>query len=167
MRFLKNTNIISFAFTIILLSCSNPTENNFSNAYYFNSFETESDLINWQGVTLQERRSDAAPNCGKYSLYVSGGCVVPHAYYTLPELEKDIRFVLKCWGKGLGGTASVRNPSNNKQITVYLGGNEWKQFESKDTLFCQKGDRISIELISGGLIISNMLVDGLELIGVK
>ena len=55
---------------------------------YFNSFEKESDLTGWLGY--YELRNDTPIAGGHQSLYISGGCVVPHAYYELGPFDEDL-----------------------------------------------------------------------------
>ena len=54
----------------------NPDSIDLSNRIYFNSFELPSDTIEWYGGVVLY--NEAPETGGSRSLYVSGGCLVPH-----------------------------------------------------------------------------------------
>ena len=76
------------------------TDHNLGTIYY-NSFENESDLAGWQVISSINLVYDTPPLGGKFSLRISGGCIIPHASYTLPAAEKDMRVTIQCYGKNL------------------------------------------------------------------
>jgi|GEM_PF-3660246 len=146
--------------------CLNETEDN--SIIYSNSFESIKDTIGWLGYL--ELYKEAAPGNGSYSAHVSGGCIWPHAWYILSPFNEDGYFILRCWAKdlGVGGIAGIM-PGNDhfKQVRISVHGNEWKYYESSDTLFCPAGESITLFLGAGGIIASAMLVDKLEIVKIN
>jgi hypothetical protein len=99
---------------VISLSCTDDSSEYIkiinSNILYRNSFESTVDTIGWITNSSFELRNDA-PKEGDYtSLFVSGGCMVPHAYIDLILSKKDNYIRLNCWGKKLinGGTVYLQ-----------------------------------------------------------
>ncbi len=134
---------------------------------YFNSFESPNDTVGWQGYGSRKFYSDAPPDGGKQSLYVSGACIVPHAWITLGPFDKDEYFILSCYGKNLqiGGGASIQIEGNySKGAYVYIDKKEWTFYQSADTLFCPAGKKIMLSMGAGGIVASAILVDKLEVI---
>mgnify|MGYP001085805974 CR=1 FL=1 len=134
--------------------------------FYFNSFESASDTIGWYGVFTGNFVKDAPRTGGKNSLKISGGCVIPHAYYTFDPLEEDGSFILKCWGKNLsnGGSLTMQTQEGSGGIHISVSKSSWKEYTSEDTLHAAAGSNIRLELYSGGFLSSSMLVDEIEII---
>lgn len=166
---MKNTYFLVFVVIFISLtvsSCSNSLESDEPDIFYFNSFENTSDLSKWLGFGTQEIRNDSPSGCGQYSVYISGGCDIPHAYIEFPELSQSCSLIVKCFGKNLlrGGSVTLRNRSKeNSQIRISISDSSWRGYESWDTLICEKNDKLSLELSSGGFVHSAMLVDAVEI----
>jgi hypothetical protein len=137
---------------------------------YFNSFELSTDTVGWRGYAGIQIVRDAPSPGGLLSARVSGGCIVPHAYADIPGPHEDSYLVLGCWGKNLshGGGLSLsltRTPQNS--IRVSITDTVWTAYASGDTLFCPAGDSLHIEMMSGGILASAMLVDLLEIRSVR
>lgn len=134
-------------------------------SFYFTSFESSSDTAGWYGISSENRVEDAPSVGGRYSVEISGGCVIPHAYYSFLPLTEDCNFVLKCWGKNLsnGGSVSLITENYSGAIHISVSESSWTSYQSEDTLHCLSGDTLRLQLISGGLISSTMLVDQIEL----
>jgi hypothetical protein len=133
---------------------------------YFNSFELSTDTAGWRGYGEIQIVHDAPPRGGSLSARVSGGCIIPHACADIPGPQTDSYLVLGCWGKNLalGGGVSLaltRNPG--KSIRVSIADTAWISYSSNDTLFCPAGESLHIEMSSGGIVASAMLVDLLEI----
>ena len=75
--------IVGFVFLFSFFSCENSDQEPFIplDSFYFNSFEKNSDTTGWYGIGSEHIVEDAPDVGGKHSLEVSGGCVIPHAYY--------------------------------------------------------------------------------------
>lgn len=157
-------------FIIILLaasSCEKESQSDFlANTIYFNSFESESDIAGWEGVDINSIVEEAPSTGGSKSLMVSGGCVIPHAYYTIEPMVEDCDVVLRCWGKNLsnGSGISLGNEDWSESVTISVSEETWNYYISEDTLHCSKGEKLNLQLISGGFIPSSMLVDMIEIV---
>lgn len=133
---------------------------------YFNSFEFPWDTLGWQGYG-KSIFYDAPINGGKRSMYVSGGCLVPHAWVDFPNKSPFSDFILKCWGKNLsnGGTVTLRSKNDiYKSIYISISDSSWKQYKSDNVLHLSPNDIFRLEFISGGIVSSAMLVDLIEVV---
>jgi hypothetical protein len=170
--FIKITRYIITVFLLLFIltchsGCSNSAEPVESNIYFSTSFEKETDLANYTGYGAFERREDAPPGSGKYSLFVSGGCVAPHCLYEFPPLESPGKFIIQLQGKALlntGGVILSENSGSPNAISVFVDRTEWVQYESRDTLVCEAGARVVLEFMSGGFVPGAMLVDDINII---
>ena len=134
---------------------------------YLNSFESRTDTTGWEGYGAFDFRNDAAPNGGSQSLFVTGGCPVPHAYFDLGKVNRDCFLKIRCWGKDLdiGGSVSLQySDAPSPQISLIIDDSQWMYYESEGTLFCPAGQAVRICLNSGGFAPSSMLVDLLEVV---
>jgi hypothetical protein len=140
-----------------------------ADSYYFNSFETTADTSGWSGIGAQNMIEDAPKVGGNYSVEISGGCVIPHAYYRFAPLAEDKALVLKCWAKNLskGGSISLNLEDQQGHVYITVSESEWTAYESEDTLFCTAGSTLILELNSGGIISSAMRVDQIEISDVE
>ena len=134
-------------------------------SFYFNSFESSSDTAGWYGISVGDIVEEAPTVGGKYSLEVSGGCVIPHAYYRFIPITEDCSLVLKCWGKNLsnGGSISLYTENQSGSIHISVSESVWTNYISEDTLHCMPGNTLMLELNSGGIISSAMLIDQIEI----
>ncbi|MGD0339646.1 MAG: hypothetical protein ABSB78_12755 [Bacteroidota bacterium] len=117
-----------------------------------------------------EFRDDVPPSGGNRSVFISGGCIVPHAYFTLISPASESYLSLRCRGKNLssGGEIQLRRISDwKKNVWISINDTVWAPYQSADTLFCPALDTLSLELTSGGLKPSAMLVDLIEVLRVK
>ncbi len=132
---------------------------------YFTSFEKDADTSGWQGYEYGFR-NEAPPKGGNRSLFVSGGCIVPHGLLNLKPLDHDSRLIIQCWGKnlGIGGGVSLGvDDGFRKKIHISVQNQEWTAYESSDTLFCPAGSKLSLSVGAGGIVSSAMLVDLIEI----
>ncbi|MFQ6113664.1 MAG: hypothetical protein ACE5NG_06185 [bacterium] len=138
---------------------------------YFNSFESKNDTVAWRGYGHIEFRNDTPEEGGKRSLYVSGGCIVPHASFVLPSHPEDGYYHLQCWGKNLasggGVSLTIYGHEDTHQISLQVHESEWTFIEAESTLFCPGNYRMKLTLNSGGIVASAMLVDLIQIIRVK
>ena len=138
--------------------------------YYFNSFESAADTAELDnGYAWVELMPDAPPEGGKKSLFISGGCIAPHASIKLNPLAEDGHFILRCWGKTaeIGGSVVMSVADDYPhQIGVFVQDSTWIAYETPDTLYCPAGGQLLISLSSGGFAQSSMLVDLLEVVKV-
>jgi hypothetical protein len=136
---------------------------------YSNSFESLQDTVGWRGS--MQFRNDAAPDCGNQSLFISGGCVWPHAWIELGPYDNNGYYIIRCWGKDLqiGGSISIEVDGDfpRDQIGIAVNDKEWTHYESDRTLYCPAGRRIVLSMGAGGIVPSAMLVDKLEIVNVQ
>ena len=155
--------IITLIFTLIVIGCKNSSEPGlFDNSFiYQNSFESTSDTLGWSGYGIIVFSNDPSPGGGKQSLYVSGGCFVPHAEFKIQPQSENGCFVLQGWGKNLdkGGFVELYIADSVKSISFDVSDKEWKFYQSADTLYCPANLQFKLSMISGGLVSSSMLVD--------
>ena len=109
---------------------------------------------------------DPAPNGGQKSLQISGGCMQPTAWVIFSELESTRTFKLSCWGKvieeGQIGTLTLYvmdGEEYGSSISIQVEGDEWKQYESDNSLVCPSGKYLRLEIMIGGIIPGTMLLD--------
>jgi hypothetical protein len=136
---------------------------------YSNSFELPQDTAGWRGH--MDFRDDAAPECGNQSLFISGGCVWPHAWIELGPYDNNGFYILRCWGKDLqiGGSISIEVEGDypRDRISILINNKEWTHYESDQTLDCPAGRRIVLSMGAGGIVPSAMLIDKVEIVNVQ
>lgn len=137
---------------------------------YFNSFETISDLDNWRGNSIPSQAADAPDGGGEKSALISGGCVMPHAFLTLPPTGRDSRVTVRCYGKnpgygklpGNGGSVALRvGDAGSDAVFIWVGEDEWTVYHSERPLLWPADSSLTIYLASGGFVSSSMLIDEL------
>jgi hypothetical protein len=134
---------------------------------YFNSFESLADTVGWSGYGVRTFSSEAPPGGGNQSLNVSGGCIWPHAFFTLGPSPEDHNVTLRCWGKKLlgGGTVSLRVVgSQTKEIRIPVIDSVWTQYHASQSLFCPADQQLEISMGAGGIVAGAMLVDMVEIV---
>jgi hypothetical protein len=150
-------------FSLMLFSCEK--ESDPGQQIYFNSFESQSDVTGWIGNAFNF--SDDVPSQGgKKSLSVSGGCVLPHAQYSVPPQNTDCYLFLKFWGKNLSNGGSVHlyvNKSGYKEFSFEVSGKGWTLYEGRDSLFCPANTSLTLEAMAGGITGSAILIDMVEI----
>jgi hypothetical protein len=137
---------------------------------YSNGFESAADTAGWIGYGSMQLRSDVPPGGGKYSLFVSGGCIIPHAALKIGRVDRDSRFILRFWGKKLiggGGVAIGFNQSPIGGIGVSVNDSTWIHYESQDIFYCPADSTLWIDIIAGGFIAGAILVDNIQVVKVK
>lgn len=142
-----------------------------SERIYSNSFEAPIDTVGWNGWIEFQR--DAPPMGGQQSVYISGGCIYPHAYINLPAVKYDCSLIFQCWGKNLeiGGLVELRlNPEISRcpppSVSISVNDTLWKFYQS-DTLHCPANIPLQLSMSAGGIVPSAILVDLIEIIIVK
>lgn len=149
--------------SLVLFSCEK--ERDIGEQIYFNSFESQSDIEGWIGNAI-DFSNDVPAHGGKKSLSVSGGCVIPHAKYTVPPQNTDCFLILRFWGNNLSNGGSVNlyvNKAGYKEINFDISIKGWTLYESPDTLFCPANTSLTLEAMAGGISSSAMLIDLIEI----
>ena len=155
--------VFLFFFSLLLFSCEK--ESDLGQQIYFNSFESQSDVAGWTGNAFSFS-NDVPAHGGKKSLSISGGCVLPHARYTVTPQNTDCYLILKFRGKNLSSGGSVNlyvNKAGYKEISFDVSKKDWTLYESPDTLFCPANTSLTIEAMAGGISSSAMLIDMVEI----
>ncbi len=134
---------------------------------FYTSFEQESELNGWEGLSAVNLRNDAPESGGNKSIFVSGGCVIPTAQYTLRAVGVEQIVTFSCYGKNLtyGGTVSIC--LDNKYISIQVNDTTWTFYECKDSIIWPANKDLSICLHSGGFVGSSMLIDKIKVIKKK
>ena len=166
MKFRKLIYKILLLIALFVAGCRLSTDgiDDTGNVVYSNSFESARDTLGWRGYGMIGFRNDPSPGGGKQSLYVSGGCFVPHAVFKIqPQLENGY-YVLQGWGKNLdnGGFVELHIADSVKSISFDVSDKEWKFYQSADTLYSPANLQFKLNMISGGLVSSSMLIDQIQ-----
>ncbi len=131
--------------------------------FYRNSFESPEDTAGWYGFATMEIVEETPRSGGRYSLRVSGGCLIPHAILDFEPASYDRHFIMQGWGKAIEGTGGVKLSTDFYQPRESVGfpvrRNLWTFYESEETLFVAAGDTMSIHISAGGIAPAEILVD--------
>ncbi len=137
---------------------------------FYTSFEQESELNGWEGLSAANLRNDAPESGGNKSIFVSGGCVIPTAQYTLRAVGVEQIVTFSCYGKNLtsGGIVFITiDDEFNEEISIHVNDKAWTYYECKDSIIWPANKDLSICLHSGGLVGSSMLIDKIKVIKKK
>lgn len=164
---MQNSVLLIFAILISISGCSNGIgAPNPGEIVYQNSFESQADLmhITGNGFSVAE---EGGPESGTKSLFVSGGCVLPHMNLK-PELssigENGGWFVISFYGRtdnNSGGILRIKtNEIAGQEYAADFSIKEkiWLFYES-DPIFIETDPGPVIEGIAGGFASSNMYID--------
>ena len=137
---------------------------------YSNGFETGADTAEWIGYGSMQLSNDVPPGGGNRSLFVSGGCTVPHAAFRIGEVSQDSRFILRFWGKRLFGSGGVGlgfSQSPTSGIGVNVVDSTWTHYESQDVFYCPADSTLWLNVNAGGFVPGAILVDDIQVVKVK
>lgn len=166
--------IVSLISSVLLLQCEliDPTEGLPARddiVLYRYTFESPADTAGWHGYGGVQLREEVPPDGAEHSLYVSGGCILPHMVLDLPPINTDSYLQLRAWGKVLirGGVVSLGfiGDSISTGTAFALTDSTWRRYTS-ETVFYSAGDSIELLLNSGGIVPGGMLVDNIEIVKV-
>jgi hypothetical protein len=139
--------------------------------WYSNSFESQGDTAGWTGYGSMSFQSDVPPHGGNQSVYLSGGCIIPHATLILEGFHQSTRLLLTCWGKTrLGGVISLSQVTDSGSFPqsgrteIEIHDTVWTYYQSPDTITCQPEHRLKLEMNSGGIVAGGMLIDRIAII---
>ena len=137
---------------------------------YSNGFESGADTAKWIGYGSMQLSNDVPPGGGNRSLFVSGGCTVPHAAFRIGEVSQDSRFILRFWGKRLFGSGGVGlgfSQSPTSGIGVNVVDSTWTHYESQDVFYCPADSTLWLNVNAGGFVAGAILVDDIQVVKVK
>jgi len=174
MKFRKFIYKILLLIALFVVGCRLSTDgiDDTGNVLYSNSFETAADTAGWWGWGTYNFRSDVPPKGGNQSLFVSGGCLFPHAIVTLNP-PGESKLILKSWGKNLGNGGAVELQVGKagtypaETIHIIVRDSAWTNYQSADTLYCPADSVLTLSFFSGGIVASAMLVDLMQIIRVE
>ncbi len=136
---------------------------------YFNSFESFRDAEGWTGVYEQMFVPDPAPNGGRKSLHIGGGCVMPTAQTSLGERRAGGDYTISCWGRlddagqrGAVALAAYLDGQRCAESSLVMTTGEWDYYTSAEPLSCEPGAELRIEISIGGIVAASMSLDCLE-----
>ncbi len=150
-----------------LLSCGGTLDPpyDYLNDYYTTSFENDSDLSGWDGISIDDLRNDAPPNCGSKSVYISGGCGIPHASLILSAPGKSLTIQIGLYAKVLfdRGVCEIF-VGKNYQYPHYISirDTNWAFYQLTEDIDWPSDSTLTINLNSGGFTSGAMLVDALK-----
>jgi len=162
---------ISVTAVIIIVSCGILSPGDIGLAAYRNTFETASDTAGWHGYGYVEFRADTPKRASRKSLYVSGGCIVPHFVLELRPLQDDCYLKICVWGKlvdnGGGVSLQLGESPGDTGSEFSVVHSDWTYYLSRQWLHCPAGAAPKLVIISGGFVAGGILVDDLEIIKSK
>jgi len=160
------TLLILFTSLICFISCKRILDST-GEVIYYTSFEQESELNGWYGLSTDNLRDDTPGSGGNKSVFVSGGCIVPTAKYTLKSVGVAQLVSFSCYGKNLtsGGTVFICLEDDiNFEISIGVNEKDWTFYECRDSIIWPANKDLSICLFSGGFSGSSMLIDDIRVI---
>ncbi len=166
-------NLSALLFILLIIPACDKNKNLLSpqqnDIIYFNSFESPIDTIGWVGVQTDDFRKEAPPGGGKQSVYVSGGCLIPHCSYAFNSGSQGNFYMLQAWGKNLamGGSLTLSIPDTRTEIWISIQDSSWHFYQSQDSLYVPRGVDLQITMNAGGIIPSAILVDLIKVVRVK
>jgi len=175
-------NNIKIFFVLLLLSivfsCKKESKetidnrkNNFDTILiYYNSFDDSKSLEGWIFNMNIVYDNHVPIDSSVRSLYVSGGCEMPHAELHIGPWPDTMRLIYKVWAKNLteGGVVGLTfNDGSDQGLYSFVNDNSWVKYCPKDYLLCPPGKAVKLDFVSGGIFSSSMLVDELEIKNLK
>ena len=129
---------------------------------YFTSFENDLDVQWYEG--MKELADDAAPGGGQRSLFINGGCVVPHLIYKPGPYKRDMLLEMSLWGRtDRGGSVFLMAEGGAANAVVDIGDAEWTFYESEEAVYVPAGEKVLLSFVSGGFVGSSTFFDLLEI----
>jgi hypothetical protein len=155
---------ISILFILFSINLSCEKDKIGTDYIYYSSFEKETDLTGWVGS--YQLQNNAPPGGRLQSMYISGGCVVPHVSFELGPFPEDLNLSVECWGKNLdlGGNVTLTTEDYNSFVYLSIEDESWKHYTTDSVLFCPAGKKLQVELSSGGFVPSSMLIDRIKIV---
>lgn len=164
---MKNT-LIGIMIYFSIFGCSDSVSPETERIVYFNSFDKGSDFEGWEGISSENWKNDVPNKKSKKSVFISGGCIQPHARYVFKNNLPQGYYAIECWGKAylktFGGVVSLKYQRdenyNYSSVDIGFSDSVWT-YKISDTLFFDKSHNLTIEMSAGGIIMSAILVDNL------
>ena len=167
---MKTKYTFTFIFLFTSLICFNSCKrilDSTGEVIYYTSFEQEAELNGWDGLSADNFRDDTPNSGGNKSVFISGGCQVPTAKYTLKAVGVEQKVSFTCYGKNLssGGTVFLCLEGDiNFEISINVQEKDWTFYECRNSIIWPANKDLSICLFSGGFSGSSMLIDDIRVI---
>ncbi len=164
MKFLLSSISFVIIFNCVFLSCEKSFSPLGSEIVYAQSFESPNDFSDWDEFGAASMKKDAPPGGGTWSVQISGGCIVPHAYVDIEPLSYDCELVFSFWGKNLfnGGSVSLGSDDYKGDTQVAVTDKVWRYYISTVYNY-KKGQPLRLSLYSGGYVPGAMLIDMIKI----
>jgi len=161
---------IGIIFLLLIVVLSNGCQNSSAPdefVIYFNSFESDSDITGWSGVTKESMEKTACPNGGNSSLHISGGCIQPAASLELSNISEG-NYKISFWAKmgqssqsALIVLAISEHSSESDKLAIPVTGNNWKYYESDNRLRVAPNQKLQLDIFVGGIIYADIFLDNI------
>jgi hypothetical protein len=152
---MRLTCYIAFAL-LFLLSCSKQ-EGNF---VYFNSFESPKDINDFEG-NAYSLSADVTRKAGDSCLVISGGCILPHAFFYIP-VEHAMKIKVSALVKSKSGNCGqifLSSLKTGEEIILSVKSKDWILSETIETLNVQDLDTIRVSFMAGGIFSCTNFID--------
>ena len=136
---------------------------------YSTSFEKNENMDQWENGENAEYKSDTPTHGGKRSLYVSGGCVVPHMILDMGKVKSEYLYSVSFFGKVLVNSGFVQlyaQVSDSEKVllgSIQLTETDWKEYSLESKTPVPVDYQLKVEMSSGGIIPGGMIIDLLEI----
>jgi hypothetical protein len=151
-----------------LTACQKNTTGPEESTLYSNSFESPADTAGWHGITADMLIDDPAPDAGRRSLHIGGGCIQPSASLHLPGEYGPGCYRVSCWGRldGLSPAGSVglvadAGPNGLRQTQLQISTTDWSYGNSLISWDQPTAMTLRLEIWIGGFIPASMSIDGI------
>ncbi len=157
---------------LMIFSCkdntSDPSDNNDYSIFYENSFDEPSDTAGWHGFFPDIFIDDTPPGVEGKSVRINGGCLQPAAELIL-SANKSGHYSISLWAKSdtsIEHSIYLTKREYADQQTdphIIIKTKEWKFFEDQAIINLDSGETFRIQIISGGFIPSELLIDEFQI----
>ena len=169
---MKTIKLSLIFITLILMNAcqqSNQPENENNNLVYSTSFENESEISGWDGITKENLIDTTFAEGKKHSLHIGGGCIQPAASYVLSTVPPG-KYKLSFWAKMGQASQSAMlllKPAENSafidSVNSQVIGTSWKYYETEKNLSISSAMKLKLEIMVGGIIFADVYIDNLKI----
>jgi hypothetical protein len=169
---MKKTSLAFLVLMVVAFSACKQTsepENEEGNLVYRSTFEKESDIVGWSGIS-KENLSDTTYSGGdKHSLHIGGGCIQPAASYESSSVQPG-KFKLSFWARMRQSSQSAAiylGPSDYyskpERLRLDVADTTWKYYETEKSLNISSPTKLKLEVLVGGIIFADVYIDNLKI----
>lgn len=157
---------------VLFVSCDDNSTNNIDNQnsekiFYSNSFESETDISGWQGLTKEMIADEVFSTNGEHSLHISGACLQPAASIELDNTSEGM-YKLKFWAKmGQPSQSAIlvlkTEGGNANKIEITANSLDWRYHESENYIQVPADKKMILEIWVGGIVSADVYIDNLKI----